>query len=37
MVTIRGRFGDRAVERGFEREVIKRMEWWDKKQREKKK
>jgi putative ATPase len=24
----------RPVERGFEREVIKRMEWWDKKRRE---
>ena len=25
----------RPVERGFEREVLKRMEWWDKKRREK--
>jgi len=22
------------VERGFEREIVKRLEWWDKKRRE---
>ena len=24
----------RPVERGFEREVLKRLEWWDRKRRE---
>jgi putative ATPase len=24
----------KPVERGFEREIVKRLEWWDKKRRE---